>query len=86
MIINVTQEHIDKGEAGRCSKCPIALAIQEQTKYVGARVDRIKFYKSEIDLLLRLGKELPVEAVEFILWFDSRMLHRIKPFSFELHV
>ena len=27
MIIRVTQEHIDKGIRGSCTKCPIALAL-----------------------------------------------------------
>jgi hypothetical protein len=42
MIIKVTQQHIDKGVAYECSKCPIALALTDMGfKDVMVRFNRI---------------------------------------------
>ncbi len=75
--IKVTQDCIDKGVQGSCSKCPIALAILKErpnsTVVVGdcyTSVDDERFC-------------MPEEASEFIHDFDEGIIS-LKPFEFEL--
>ena len=38
IVLNVTQKHIDKGQRSNPKKCPLALAIVEQTMFNHAEV------------------------------------------------
>ena len=76
MIINVTQEHIKKGNRSLCTECPIALAINEALSinhaWVGMEEIRIDNWDTR----------LPDEADIFISAFDRNV--PVEPFSLEL--
>lgn len=78
MIIQVTQDHIRKGQPGS-SACPIAIAICEATKTVVSVLHYV--------VTLRHGHlagryELPAPCNAFILAFDAKK--QVEPFEFEL--
>lgn len=77
MIVNVKQEHIDDGEREDIERCPIALALREQTGdcwTVGPQGCEIE----DADIFLRL----PLIAQQFVKDFDTG--NSVTPFSFEL--
>jgi hypothetical protein len=78
--INVTQDHIDKGDPGNCMGCPIFLAL----------VDCGYRYVVVTDRHVRLDGAvavLPDEAVEFVNKFDfSCQSDPVEPFSFDLEL
>ena len=78
MLIKVTQEHIDSGVRGDCSKCPIALAISEQVN------NRVGVSKGGIIIpyLYETFLETPPLAREFIEKFDAGK--EVEPFVFNL--
>lgn len=77
MLIQVTQDNIDKGVPS-CTGCPIALAIKRAT---GASAVRVDTFPTQVRVN---GKSvlLPESAEKFIRWFDQ--LGRGEPFEFEL--
>lgn len=92
--INVTQEDINNARRFSCTHCPIALAVQRLGFHdvgVGEDDDRNQVIQST-NLILTDGKEevktiranLPEEAIDFIVAFDSIDLQTVKPFSFEV--
>lgn len=87
--IRVEQKHIDKGESGNCKKCPVALAIAEQTEYKGARVLGKYFrpLKNRNDETLKVVY-LPKEVANWITDFDFKCTFlsaksKLEPFTFE---
>jgi hypothetical protein len=77
MKIHVRRRHIEKGKAGKSSKCPIALACRE---CLGGRGGIAVLYFS-----LRAGCDyytLPRTATRFISRFDSGK--PVKPFAFTI--
>jgi hypothetical protein len=83
--VNVTQEHIDKGEQAMCQLCPVALAIKDvnDVTYVkiGSSIFNVLF---KGDYALRPNGKMPVEVGNRILDFDQG--HGMQPFSFTLEV
>jgi hypothetical protein len=80
MKINVTQEDIDLGKP-RCPwDCPIARAVQRQTRDEAYRVLPGLVYKWDDNSQAEM---LPPEACEFIQQFDGNGKASVKPFSFE---
>lgn len=65
ITVNVTQEHIDKGQQGLANCCPIALALRENG-YPGACVGP---YSWVTDIY---GQDIPLtgEAQDFVGAFD----------------
>lgn len=63
MLINVTQEDIDKGEASHCSRCPVALALirmgHEEVRVGGSSFTTKTIYA-----------HLPDTAIAWIVSFD----------------
>ena len=51
ITFDVTQDHIDKGQAGKCDRCPIALALLDwgcdevdvSSDKIGARIGKYHF-------------------------------------------
>lgn len=76
--VNVTQEHIDKGDCGDTSNCPIALAIIDQYPKSGQVM-----VLSYLVYCLSNYYVLPEIAQDFIDVFDHTR-SQAKPFSFEL--
>lgn len=89
MLIQVNQEHIDKGVVGSVSECPVALAVKEHSgcdrvvanpSYImvankGVREGvRGKFIKSTV--------KTPSVVASFIDNFDR--YYKVEPFEFEL--
>lgn len=83
MIVKVTQEDIDNGEAASCSRCPIALAVAracelgaddtvEVTKTLGIKVRTLRGTRTY---------SLTSSARKFISKFDMR--EEVQPFEFE---
>ena len=96
MIINVTQKHIDEGQAltqdnmARCHCCPIARAVQDATHYelVTVTPGFIKVYNSNVKIVSRI-LNLPEEVRKFICDADmyrkpEEYKDKLKPFSFEI--
>lgn len=79
--INVTQTHIDYGEAVDCELCPIALAIQDAFIDLGV-TERIRVTVDSA--WMKDGREfqLPREAQIFIMDFDQG--NPVEPFNFLL--
>lgn len=92
MKIQVTQWHIDNGEPGNCDRCPVALAMQDESFT----------HVSVLDLYITYGPtgELEVATPDAVLEFMNRYddvvsdFPQIKdwstkmfsPFEFELNV
>lgn len=77
MIVSVTQEHIDQGVRGDCSKCAIALAIKDIPEFKNEQV--------EVDGGIHIGGQayyMPDRAIDFITRYDAGL--RCVPFTFEL--
>lgn len=88
MLINVTQEHIDKGEFRNSECCPIALAIKDKFKvknvYISANSITIGVFPDEV---FATGIQPPEEVKDWILNFDTYTKADRKPvlpFTFEL--
>jgi len=80
---NVTQEHIDRGVQDECDRCPVALAIAEQTPFPFGFVEAYGDYimwSCVIDQYARA----PFEVNRFITRFDDGL--PVAPFSFELEI
>lgn len=75
MKIEVTQEDIDEGVAGDCEACPIAQAgFRATLSHTQVMGKRIRLYG--------VWRDLPPEAINFVLRFDNGGL--VTPFSFEV--
>jgi hypothetical protein len=92
LTINVTQEDIDHGKRGDCTRCPIALAVtreldlspRDYLRVNGCEV--ILQLEGEIDSTLSPVQcfSLGVEGQKFVKDFDSPLNLSVEPFSFEL--
>jgi len=84
MQIEVTQEHIEKGQQSNCVACPVALALRERldsdvTLYVASdHVFMVKFPH-------RVNLRLSAEVQKFIAGFDNKA-SGLNPFEFELDI
>lgn len=78
MVINVTQEHIDRGTKKECSKCPVALALKD-AGFPNAFVGVFSIWPFEMTRL-----DVSNEVEEFIAAFDCGSI--VKPFSFNLEL
>lgn len=82
MTITVTEDHIKRGVPRKDCFCPIALAMREQT----GENWRVMYAYAVLDKRNDLNEPtifwFPVEAKNFIYFFD--MEETGKPFSFEL--
>jgi len=81
MIINVTQEHIDKGQPRKVCECPVALAIMQA---LGITEPRSVFVGLGNISTRAWVKPTPVNVMKFIIEFDA--FHRVEPFNFWLDV
>ena len=82
MKIEVTQAHIDAGKRGRCTKCPVSLAIMDALDVKRVMVgSQIKIGRPHMISLLT-----PETVDGFIQAFDGNWSHGVTPFSFELDV
>lgn len=85
MIIEVTQEDINKGIPRQCALCPVALA----TKRASGR--ELQVTKNKILMFSNISGEkaqwiqLPEKVVDFIQVYDTTR-KKLKPFSFELEI
>ena len=77
MRIQVTQEHIDKGERMRGRQCPIALALRD------AGISDPTVFTSSIDFGERTVVS-PDDVEAFVRRFDAG--NRVRPFWFDLDV
>lgn len=82
MKIQVTQDHIDQGEAKVCNKCPVALALQALPFVIEAAAFPYELYILIIDSSKDDCIFAPPEVTEFIRDFDNGL--KPKPFEFEL--
>lgn len=83
MKIQVTQEHIDKGEQCESGYCPIALAMKDagfQNPCVSA--NQVDWHSPENEWEVRWAY-LPHEVQVFILNFDDDK-SRVRPFAFDI--
>lgn len=79
LIVEVTQEDIDKGVCDSATKCAVARAIKRLTRRQQVRVDGESAYIFKD----RYEAELPKKAQTFISKFDSDK-RTVTPFSFVL--
>lgn len=92
-VIDVTREHINRGEAESCGKCPIAVAITEMLApgyQVTVTEDRIAIWPADYEVR-EVGEPLfaartPDVAEEFICVFDAYPEDRHSPFSFAIDI
>lgn len=80
MKIEVTQEHIDKGDRFSPSCCPLALAIKDATGLYGVSVGADYVTRMEPYRFITL----PRRAAGFRKAFDRA--EKVKPFTFELDI
>ena len=76
--VKVTQEDISNGAVWNACKCPVALALNRTLGRV-VRVTTASWWACNEPTKLR---ELPPEALEFILKFDAGL--EVAPFEFEV--
>ena len=82
--INVTQEDIDKGEAGISNSCPVALAIKRSYgELVRVTVGCTRIYISDIQKTKYKTCQTPLEVVNFMCDFDRQ--NPVEPFEFEIN-
>ena len=91
IIVEVTQEDIDKGERDHCTLCPIALALHRATGEVwdvGNKYVRLKDFGELVvenwDIWEKYLILMPDTAKTFIRIFDKT--GQGEPFSFELEL
>jgi len=94
MLIDVTQECIDKGITADCRSCPVALAIHKSINddNIIVEVDRgvIKIVEPKSKYYVEgrtLSIKLPLPAVLFIRHFDRGFIgycSHVHPFTFTL--
>lgn len=85
MVINVTQDHIDKGIPFNVCACPVALAIKPHVKprhYVAVKSYVIGLWHTNHTLVE--SWDLPQAVQDFIDAFDCGK--SVQPFSFELPI
>ena len=83
VLIDVTQECIDKGVRGDCELCAVAIAARNCELFGECRVrDTYLFASRSYGGPGRI--ELPMIAQQFIKRFDG--VATVKPFSFEVEV
>lgn len=78
MIVNITQEHIDRGQKGRAHRCPMALAVRDQLNLSTEQV-AVTQYTLYIDCKSYI---LPPTASNFVRAFDAG--REVSPFTFEV--
>lgn len=80
--INVTYDHIMRGDRAESNSCPIALALREQDDVNDARVydNHIMIYKENKQLSFSVNGEM----IRFIHEFDAG--RGVKPFSFDMEL
>lgn len=92
LVINVTQEDIEKGERGECARCPVARALQRATGDPIADVIpgehrglSARFHATSVTPAKR--HPLPDAVVDWIGKYDGAVGDEpVKPFTFELEV
>lgn len=91
LILEVTQEDIDKGKRENCSLCPIALALMRKFNLDPSEdsLDHVSVGITMASIFPVIDKQhksqyfyMPDEASEFIKNFDSKI--PVKPFNFTL--
>lgn len=80
VTINVTQEDIDHGEKGNCSRCPVALAASRVLYHPTIWPCGIWFGRP--CSMNRCSVPTPPEVTKFVSDFDSD--RPVEPFSFTL--
>ena len=84
--INVTAEHIARGERENCERCPVALAIRDafpDLAYIEVAPEGIGIGPPGADIYgIEAHIDVPREVQEFIWDFDDS--GRGEPFSFDL--
>lgn len=80
MRVQVTQKHIDEGQASHCERCPIALAMLEQYP-VGK--GRTWYVDGEAAFTGGNHQWLPLIAQDFIHEFDENGGDAVGPFDFD---
>ena len=81
MIVNVTQEDIQRGKRAETNACPVAMAIKQTIGplwCVSVIPNNVYFYRG----IAEENRLLPQEATEFIETFDAGNI--VAPFSFEI--
>ncbi len=76
MRISVTQDHIRRGERYMCMRCPVAIAIREQTGNEFVKVNKTN---------IRMGQKSQRIDLRIRNWIkDFDVGNEVEPFSFEL--
>jgi hypothetical protein len=88
VLIKVTQQHIERGEANHCCECPVALAAAEAFPHA-EKAGRNGVVVTGYGILLALaGRELllslPEEVADFIAAFDYGQ--PVEPFEFTVQI
>jgi len=80
--IHLRQDHIDKGKASDCTKCPGALALLEQVPDIESiDVDDLRIiFRTTMGDYVRV--ETPPELHKFIIDFDDGK--SVRPFTFKI--
>ena len=78
MKITVTQQHIDNGQKGSCTRDPIALALKD----AGVEDPWVSPVRITFGLNRKNGAPVPAEVLAFMRAFDNHEM--VEPFEFEL--
>ncbi len=87
VTVNVTQEHIDNGEKGSGTACPIALCLADlgiTDLYVGQFGLYERHNLSDGSTLLGERYKVPLDVSMFVGMFDNGI--DVKPISFEVYL
>jgi hypothetical protein len=87
MQINVTQNHIDDGDIGGCTSCPIALAILEVLhENYGVCVDNTEIIIFERESKIKVQEfRTPKNVQAFVTNFDDENLVTLFTFNLNLN-
>ena len=95
LIINVTQEHFDKGLHKDACGCPTALAINDVLKDTFSRLTKNDYNYFSVVSVRQIGifkdenikvaiVDTPPKVAEFILDYDWKFNYEPEPFTFEI--
>jgi hypothetical protein len=89
--VNVTQNHIDKGERHSSGRCPIALALSDVKRFGFRRFQGASVGSREAAVTMKRSKEclfgpLPLIARHFVEDFDRYGAKGVRPISFTMEL
>lgn len=84
MLVNITQQHIDKGKTGNSTECPTALAVQEKIGFKVRVHVGLTFIFFVFDDQYTYDAPQPQELLQWVRRYDLR--EKVEPLQFEIAI